>query len=917
MELPPATREVSAEDVVQPPNDIQSTILETKIDEAYEKMNQSVDSGKSTLEDSNEEETAAPTGDNTSAEKEQSDPHSLKEDNIEDDDLDDDKSSSCTSSSSSSSSSDSDSSDDEVKEEKEESTVRTEENVEHQKTNVDQKPISTEEIIPPQEQSNGAPFEKNAGIEMEESDSKSRLEIDDSFAPNSEDEGGHGEVNDDDGATITKSDGLKLSISLKRPILDEKPKESAEVLPSVNSLVQPQPVDFSNFLKQEKLLAERSQLVKIEYNSKSAMHNISDQLERTETEKTPSNPNAPGGYSLLNNQLKTNYVGVNTADFLMEESSDTLDEENRLVIAEKQRKGRKKEISPPKQHQSQQQLLQTWQPALREAMQPGLMRQGLPPKNIPKKPQQPRQQQTLMKTALANNKISQQHQLQQQQQQQQQHQQSHQQQHQQPQYSSTPPIAPTQLQQRHQYRLPPQSHSVPPQQAEKKKDKKKVFLCSPCGTHYENWNLFKHMREVHKKYICLYCLGIFQSAERLVNHLEAKHQVRKKHVSSIDEYQQQQQPNSMDGNKSLYLMCARCEHIFEKTSTADEGAIVQHNCADYMEKCDNCGCLKQSKHKCDKKTEQPANVAVPPKDTARQMSSSLNSINHINSNAKLNLNNNYNNSTSNSTTSVMFTYDNQAKMSNGGHDARMQFNKSLPGQQKIQNRSGPNKRAKFSQRQKNVDLTSPLSVNTQLSQSLLSRANQTSKFPTSSYNSPILQSQLMKPLETAAQLPNSLPTAYPTDLVQQQSSNSPVPQFTHQQANLLQLPPQLTEAQQSAQGLNFNQITTLSTIPASLLNVREAPSELPPVPELPVPEQPGHKDPQREQEKDELSRPLLVPKLKVRIPKQFCTPIESEESSTESDYDEEGPDEQEDDDEDEQDSARKAQPNKAEETAVS
>ncbi|XP_055623830.1 uncharacterized protein LOC129767204 [Toxorhynchites rutilus septentrionalis] len=869
---------------VQPPINIHKTILDTKMVEVNEKLDQSVDSGKSTLEDSNEEEAAAQTS-NPNIEKEQSDPHSMKEDNIEDDDLDDDKSSSSTSSSSSSSSSDSDSSDDEMKEEEEISAVRTED-AEREVTNELPKAISEEKI------SNHAASVKHTDVEMEESDSKSRLEIDDSFNHTSEEEEeGNGEVDDENGATITRSEGLKLSISLKRPISDEKSKDIVEESHQVDPPVQPQPVDFSNFLKQEKLLAERSELVKIEYNSKPTMHNISEQVERMETENVPSEPNPPGGYSLLNNQLKTNYVGVSSNDFLMEESSDTLDEENRLVIAEKQRRGRKKDNSPTKQQQSFQPL-QTWQPALREAMQPGPVRFGLPPKSVTKRPQQPKQQPSLMKTILTNNRMSQQ-------------------QHQQQQPLSMPPIAPNQIQQRHQQQVSPQiaQGAASQQPTERKKDKKKVFLCSPCGTHYENWNLFKHMREVHKKYICLYCLGIFQSAERLVNHLEAKHQVRKKHVSSIDEYQQQQ--SNTDGNKSLYLMCARCEHIFEKTSSTDGEAIVQHNCADYMEKCENCGCFKQSKHKCDKKAEQAGNVSLPPQETARQLGNShasrFSSINHMKSGGKFNLNNNYNSSTINSSAAVMYNYDNQAKMSNGSHDSP-QFTKTLTGigQQKVHNKSGSNKKARFSQQQKNADLTSPLNINTQSLLNFHPQANQTLASVSGAFSSPILQSQLMKPLEAAAQLPNKIPTTYPTDILHQQSLESPITQ--HHQPNLLHHPPQLTtEMQHSAQKLNFDQITTLSTIPASLLNVREPPTELPPVPELPVPEPPAHTEHQQEQEQEEVSRPPLVPKLKVRIPKQFCTPLESEESSTESDYDEEEPDDQEEDDEEEaQDSDGKA-----------
>uniref|UniRef100_A0A182PKF2 Uncharacterized protein n=1 Tax=Anopheles epiroticus TaxID=199890 RepID=A0A182PKF2_9DIPT len=164
----------------------------------------------------------------------------------------------------------------------------------------------------------------------------------------------------------------------------------------------------------------------------------------------------------------------------------------------------------------------------------------------------------------------------------------------------------------------------PPPPPEKKKDKKKVFLCSPCGTHYENWNLFLHMREVHRKHICLYCLGIFQSAERLVNHLGTKHGVLKKHHGSLEEYlKQRYHDNARNGpldvgaehplaisdvshheaqQQPFYLMCSRCEHMFESNTNdllEKEEQLRAHDCANYLETCGNCGQLKQTKHRCD------------------------------------------------------------------------------------------------------------------------------------------------------------------------------------------------------------------------------------------------------------------------------------------------------------------------------
>uniref|UniRef100_A0A182XJW1 Uncharacterized protein n=1 Tax=Anopheles quadriannulatus TaxID=34691 RepID=A0A182XJW1_ANOQN len=160
--------------------------------------------------------------------------------------------------------------------------------------------------------------------------------------------------------------------------------------------------------------------------------------------------------------------------------------------------------------------------------------------------------------------------------------------------------------------VPAMQQLQPPPPPEKKKDKKKVFLCSPCGTHYENWNLFLHMREVHRKHICLYCLGIFPSAERLVSHLGTKHGVLKKHHGSLEEYLRQCHYDDADRavadaqhtvqQQPFYLMCSRCEHMFESNVNdvqQREEQLRAHDCANYLETCGSCGQLKQAKHRCD------------------------------------------------------------------------------------------------------------------------------------------------------------------------------------------------------------------------------------------------------------------------------------------------------------------------------
>lgn len=107
--------------------------------------------------------------------------------------------------------------------------------------------------------------------------------------------------------------------------------------------------------------------------------------------------------------------------------------------------------------------------------------------------------------------------------------------------------------------------------------KKRVFLCSACGTYYENWNLFLHMREVHKRHICLYCIGMFPSAERLTFHLEMKHDLEQNHYDC-------QEKLLRSSRDSCYLMCCVCEHLF-----TEHEDFSDHKCADHLQPCSLCG----------------------------------------------------------------------------------------------------------------------------------------------------------------------------------------------------------------------------------------------------------------------------------------------------------------------------------------
>ncbi|KAK9511510.1 hypothetical protein O3M35_000150 [Rhynocoris fuscipes] len=86
---------------------------------------------------------------------------------------------------------------------------------------------------------------------------------------------------------------------------------------------------------------------------------------------------------------------------------------------------------------------------------------------------------------------------------------------------------------------------------------RKVFLCSACGTYYEHWNLFLHMREVHRRYICLYCLGMFSIAEKLSEHLIQKHKIINQNFNNLEDFQKH-------CYQAFYLVCLSCDKVFSE-----------------------------------------------------------------------------------------------------------------------------------------------------------------------------------------------------------------------------------------------------------------------------------------------------------------------------------------------------------------
>ncbi|XP_049866696.1 uncharacterized protein LOC126367293 [Pectinophora gossypiella] len=95
---------------------------------------------------------------------------------------------------------------------------------------------------------------------------------------------------------------------------------------------------------------------------------------------------------------------------------------------------------------------------------------------------------------------------------------------------------------------------------------RKVYLCSACGTYYENWNLFLHMREVHNRHICLFCLGMFSKAEKLSSHLTNKHNVKEFNYDSKEDF-------FSVYSGTLYLMCCVCDEI-----CSEQDDFSNHDC---------------------------------------------------------------------------------------------------------------------------------------------------------------------------------------------------------------------------------------------------------------------------------------------------------------------------------------------------
>ncbi|XP_023019692.2 misexpression suppressor of ras 4 [Leptinotarsa decemlineata] len=96
---------------------------------------------------------------------------------------------------------------------------------------------------------------------------------------------------------------------------------------------------------------------------------------------------------------------------------------------------------------------------------------------------------------------------------------------------------------------------------------RKVFLCATCGTYYENWNLYMHMLEFHRRYICLYCLGMFSVLEDLCQHIQSRHNIEPGHKNTLDEFFNVY-------NEPCYVVCCECNKLF-----SEQDNFFYHNCS--------------------------------------------------------------------------------------------------------------------------------------------------------------------------------------------------------------------------------------------------------------------------------------------------------------------------------------------------
>ncbi|XP_054736358.1 uncharacterized protein LOC129243405 [Anastrepha obliqua] len=134
---------------------------------------------------------------------------------------------------------------------------------------------------------------------------------------------------------------------------------------------------------------------------------------------------------------------------------------------------------------------------------------------------------------------------------------------------------------------------IPPPIPETAPQKRQYYKCSSCNTFHENWNLLLHIREKHQRHLCLYCIRLFPTAEKLSVHLEIKHDLEQNHFNSEEALRKSVSLVGGVASEVRFLMCCTCQHLFKESDPFSD-----HNCAEFMKPCNLCGQKGRHSNQC-------------------------------------------------------------------------------------------------------------------------------------------------------------------------------------------------------------------------------------------------------------------------------------------------------------------------------
>ncbi|KAK7790089.1 hypothetical protein R5R35_013010 [Gryllus longicercus] len=180
----------------------------------------------------------------------------------------------------------------------------------------------------------------------------------------------------------------------------------------------------------------------------------------------------------------------------------------------------------------------------------------------------------------------------------------------------------------HTYTKPPPSPIVEPAPSTNFRITRKVYLCSACGTYYENWNLFLHMREVHKRHICLFCLLMFSQADKLAQHLTAKHEIADNSYNTPEHFL-----NEFKG--SFFVMCCTCEQMFSERDNFFDHLCKDTSVGNTDQACSLCGLKGAHFPTCRRAFTDSSSLASPSQNNSQ--TAAVNTSTDTSQNSQLNM----------------------------------------------------------------------------------------------------------------------------------------------------------------------------------------------------------------------------------------------------------------------------------------